>query len=105
MDLFESTISHDRKGATAVVRVRVRVPCAEDALGYKPWDIRALSELLSFGLVEVLEGTFLATSRTRPCLDAYTRRLNPHPPLYGCIPTEDPMTFTCPHGKGFLSFF
>jgi len=83
--------SHDRKGATAVVRVRV--PCAKDALGYRPWDIRSPSKKLSFGLVAVLEGSFLATSRTRPCLDACTRRLNPHPPLQGCRPTEDPMPF------------
>ncbi len=99
--------NHDRKrvnrGSTGTCAGTLRKRCARlQAQGY-----RTPSELLSLGLMATLEGSYLAKSRTRPCLDTCTHRLDPHPPppLLSCIPTEDLMPFRRPHCKGFVTFF
>jgi hypothetical protein len=59
---------------------------------------------LSLGLVAVLEGSDLATSRTRPDLVACTLRLDSHPPAIGLHTHSGPDALYMPSCKGF-SFF
>ena len=72
---------HDHKkvnrGSTDTGTGIMRRRCARlQTLGYT-----TLNDMLSLGRLAVLEGSYLAKSRTRPCLDTCTRRLDP-PPRY-----------------------